>query len=50
MTTQPQERLAKDPSVLRTIVAAAGQNLGRVRERRATGARVAVGDSVTLVG
>ena len=49
MTTQPQERLAKDPSVLRTIVAAAGQNLGAYANVARPG-RVAVGDSVTLIG
>ena len=49
MTTQPQERLAKDPSVLRTIVASAGQNLGAYANVTRPG-RVAVGDSVTLVG
>lgn len=48
MTTQPQERLAKDPSVLRTIVASAGQNLGAYANVTRAG-RVAVGDSVTLV-
>ena len=48
MTTQPQERLAKDPSVLRTIVASAGQNLGAYANVARAG-RVAVGDSVTLV-
>lgn len=47
MTTQPQERLAKDPSVLRTIVASAGQNLGAYANVTRAG-RVAVGDSVTL--
>ena len=48
MTTQPQERLAKDPSVLRTIVASAGQNLGAYANVTRPG-RVAVGDSVKLV-
>jgi uncharacterized protein YcbX len=48
MTTQPQERLAKDPSVLRTIVASAGQNLGAYANVARAG-RVAVGDSVTLL-
>jgi uncharacterized protein YcbX len=48
MTTQPQERLPKDPSVLRTIVASAGQNLGAYANIARPG-RVAVGDSVTLV-
>ena len=48
MTTQPQEGLPKDPSVLRTIVAAAGQNLGAYANVARAG-RVAVGDSVTLV-
>lgn len=47
MTTQPQEGLAKDPSVLRTIVASAGQNLGAYANVARPG-RVAVGDSVTL--
>ena len=48
MTTQPQERLAKDPSVLRTIVASAGQNLGAYANVARPGS-VAVGDSVMLV-
>jgi hypothetical protein len=48
MTTQPQERLAKDPSVLRAIVASAGQNLGAYANVALPG-RVAVGDSVVLV-
>ena len=49
MTTQPQDRLPKDPSVLRTIVASAGQNLG-VYANIARPGRVAVGDAVTLAG
>jgi uncharacterized protein YcbX len=49
MTTQPQDRLQKDPSVLRTIVRSAGQNLGAYANVARPG-RVAVGDSVTLVG
>ena len=47
MTTQPQEGLPKDPSVLRTIVASAGQNLGAYANIAHPG-RVAVGDPVTL--
>jgi len=48
MPTQPQEDLPKDPSVLRTIVREAGQNLGVYASVVATG-RVAVGDSVEIV-
>jgi uncharacterized protein YcbX len=48
MTTQPQEGLPKDPSVLRTIVASAGQNLGAYANIARPG-RVAVGDPVTLM-
>jgi uncharacterized protein YcbX len=45
--TQPQGDLPKDPSVLRTIVSEAGQNLGSYASVVATG-RVAVGDVVEL--
>jgi uncharacterized protein YcbX len=48
MPTQPQGDLPKDPSVLRTIVREAGQNLGSYASVVATG-RVAVGDVVELV-
>jgi uncharacterized protein YcbX len=49
MTTQPQEGLRKDPSVLRTIVGSADQNLGAYASIARAG-RVAVGDPVTLAG
>lgn len=45
MTTQPQPGLPKDPSVLRTIVATAAQNLGLYAPVTRPG-RVSVGDSV----
>ena len=48
MPTQPQGDLPKDPSVLRTIVREAGQNLGSYASVVATG-RVVVGDTVALV-
>jgi uncharacterized protein YcbX len=47
MTTHAQDGLPKDPSVLRTIVASAGQNLGAYANVTRPG-RVAVGDPVTL--
>lgn len=48
MPTQQQGDLPKDPSVLRTIVREAGQNLGAYASVVAAG-RVAVGDTVELV-
>lgn len=48
MTTHAQPGLAKDPSVLRTIVASAGQNLG-VYARVVRPGAVAAGDPVVLV-
>jgi hypothetical protein len=45
MTTHPQPGLAKDPSVLRTIVRQAGQNIGIYAEVVSPG-RVCVGDEV----
>lgn len=47
MTTLPQEHLAKDPSVLRTIVREAAQNVG-VYLRVETAGEVAVGDEVAV--
>jgi len=47
MVTLPQRELSKDPSVLRTIVHAAGQNLGLYASVVTAGA-VAVGDPVVL--
>jgi hypothetical protein len=47
MTTLPQEHLAKDPSVLRTIVRNAAQNVG-VYLRVETPGEVAVGDEVAV--
>ncbi|MFL5539394.1 MAG: MOSC domain-containing protein [Longimicrobiaceae bacterium] len=48
MTTHAQEGLAKDPSVLRSIVRDAGQNLG-VYGSATNAARVRVGDAVELL-
>lgn len=48
MTTHPTDGLPKDPSVLRSIVRDAGQNLGVYGAAANTG-RVAVGDAVELV-
>lgn len=48
MTTHAQEDLAKDPSVLRTIVRHAGQNLGIYANTSSAG-RVTVGDVVELL-
>jgi MOSC domain-containing protein len=48
MTTLPQGDLPKDPSVLRSIVRDAGQNLGVYATVGAPG-RIAVGDPVELV-
>ena len=48
MPTLPQQNLPKDPSVLRTIVRDAAQNLG-VYATAVTPGRVAVGDAVEIV-
>lgn len=48
MTTHAQEGLPKDPSVLRSIVRDAGQNLGVYGSATST-ARVRVGDAVELL-
>ncbi|MFL5385558.1 MAG: MOSC domain-containing protein [Longimicrobiaceae bacterium] len=48
MTTHAQEGLPKDPSVLRSIVRDAGQNLG-VYGSATSAARVRVGDAVELL-
>jgi len=48
MTTNAQEGLAKDPSVLRTIVKEASQNLGTYASVTCPG-RVLAGDSVELI-
>ena len=48
MVTLPQPGLGKDPSVLRTIVRDAGQNLGLYAAVSTTG-RIAVGDPVVLL-
>lgn len=48
MTTLPQPSLAKDPSVLRSIVRDGGQNLGLYCSVTSPG-RVAVGDAVELL-
>jgi hypothetical protein len=48
MTTYAQAELPKDPTVLRTIVRAAGQNLG-VYASPMNSSRIAVGDIVELL-
>jgi hypothetical protein len=48
MTTLPQDGLAKDPSVLRTIVRDAAQNVGVYATVAAPG-RIAAGDAVELI-
>ena len=48
MTTRAQAGLPKDPTVLRTVVRDAGQNLG-VYASVVNTSRVAVGDAVELL-
>ena len=48
MVTLPQPQLAKDPTVLRTIVRDGGQNLG-VYATVSTPGAIAVGDAVELL-
>jgi hypothetical protein len=48
MTTQPQGDLPRDPSVLRTIVRDANQNVGVYASTAAPGA-IRVGDPVALL-